>query len=181
MEFARAVKAKPLAFKEASRLLKDLNVPIIDEDLLAGLFATGAAAEARSADKPKPKPKPAKGKEKAKEKMGDNDDVMQIKIEVDDDDDEDSGEDDDDDDGSKRKEMDKIEKVMKKMQLQGPKGKKNKPSQTSDEARAFLHDMFEYLGYFAINASWCALRLGLTLCGSPLTTHDSGLWLRAGD
>ena len=81
----------------------------------------------------------------------------------------------------KRKEMDKIEKVMKKMQLQGPKGKKNKPSQTSDEARAFLHDMFEYLGYFAIKASWCALRLGMTVCGSPLTMRVSDLWLCAGD
>jgi hypothetical protein len=158
MEFARAVQAKPLKLKEANQLVKDLSVPVVDEALLADLFAP-PGAQKREAHKPQPKPT-TKGKEKAET----DEHFIKIKVEEDDDDDSDEEEENDDDSedeadrASSRKQMAQIEKVMMKMQLKnaarGTGAKRKKPSQTSDEARAFLHDVYEYLGLIAINATW---------------------------
>jgi len=110
VEFPSGAQSKLLKLNEASRLVKDIRVPILDGSVLHSLFTTGSAEQ-----------RTAQEKEKKEDEI--------------------------------KKEIQEMESQVQKMQLSTVKRKKGKKSAaTSDEARAFLWDLFEYLGLVANSA-----------------------------
>lgn len=126
MEFATAVKAKPLKLKEASQVLTRLNVPILDELVLAEVFAVGEAASSSTTPHAK--------------LAAVNEDFIKLGEEESDDDEEKEEK----EEAEQREAQERLARSMNKMTL--AERRKKKSSTTSDDARAFLGDIYEYLG-----------------------------------